>query len=100
MKTKKKMLNLVMMTVLICATLLLGLPNAEASRVYIGIGTSYGPNVVYVPGHWYYGYWVPGQYVEYAGYPPGDGYVWYQGGVGYRGHWQHGYWGHGHHHHH
>ncbi len=75
---------------------------AQAARVSIGVGTSYGSNVVYIPGHWYHGYWVPGQYVEYAGPAPGSNYIWYEGSIGSNGHWHRGYWGHshGHHHHH
>lgn len=49
-----------------------------------------GPTVVYVPGHWYYGYWIPGQYVPYpAPVIPVDG-VWlgpvYGGSGGLSGH--------------
>jgi len=68
-------------------------------HVYLNIGpaygTTYGPHVVWVPGHWDHGYWVPGQYVEYGGYAPGPGYIWTGGGYHHR-HWHHGYW---HHHH-
>lgn len=86
------------MVVFIFMAFLLTTQVGEAARIYIGVGTTYGSNVVYIPGHWYRGYWVPGQYVEYAGPPPGYGYVWYQGGFDGGHHWRHGHWGHHHHH--
>src|SRR5579872_4635840 len=73
---------------------------SEAAHISVGINTSYGSNVVYIPGHWYHGYWVPGQYVEYAGPAPGTGYIWYEGGFNGSHRWHHGHWGHGGHHHH
>lgn len=69
------------------------------ARVVVNIGlgpiysTPYGSQVSWVPGHWDNGYWIPGQYIEYAGRPPGAGFVWVGGGFdGDRHHWRHGYW--------
>jgi len=101
MKTKIKALRLFLLGMLMVATLVLAVNTSQAAQVYVGVGTPYpygtpyGPSVVYLPGHWYHGYWIPGQYVEYAGAPPGPGYVWYQGGFGWGGGWNHGHWGHG-----
>lgn len=44
-------------------------------------GPVYAPSVVYVPAHWYHGFWVPGQYVQYTTpvyYGPSEGFVWYR----------------------
>ncbi len=100
-KTPNKRFCLLLLATLTFITLLLSVNPVEAARVAIGIGTYYGSSVVYIPGHWYRGYWIPGQYVEYAGPAPGPSYIWYEGGVGYNGYWRHGHWGHGggHHHH-
>jgi hypothetical protein len=77
-----------------------------AAKIYVNIGTTptpssyyYPSQVAWVPGHWYYGRWIPGHYVEYAPPSPGPGYIWYQGGWDNRGQWHRGYWKHRHHHH-
>ena len=72
---------------------------AQAAEISVGVssGGGYGrtQNIEYVPGHWYHGYWIPGQYAEYAGTPPGEGYVWYEGSYqGDRRNWRHGHWEH------
>lgn len=64
-----------------------------ADRIVLGIGTPYGEDVRWVPGHWYHGYWIPGHYVEYAGSAPGTGFIWVEGGLRDGGrHWHHGRW--------
>ena len=89
-------------TILLLSSLLM-MKSAEAARVVIGVGTGgyYEGNVVWIPGHWHHGYWVPGQYVEYPGASPGPDFVWFGGGY-YGGNWHRGHWGHGggHWHHH
>jgi len=71
------------------------------STVILSIGpaypSTYGPQVVWIPGHWDHGYWIPGQYVEYAGPAPGTGYIWMRGGAYHGHHWHRGHWAHGHH---
>lgn len=98
MRVHTKILSLLTYCAILFFCSFLAINTANAARVVIGVGTHYGPNVVYVPGHWYRGYWVPGQYVEYAGPPPGAGYVWVQGGHDGRHGWRHGHWRRHHHH--
>lgn len=112
---------------------LLAVASSSFARVCIGIGVGsgyYGPPqpvyyapapvyyappppaaVVWMPGHWDRGYWIPGQYVS-AGYPapapvavpvpmataPAPGLVWFAGNWGNGHHWHPGHWGHGCHH--
>lgn len=66
--------------------LLLSINVATAStQIFIQMGPMesayYRPSVVYVPGHWYHGFWVPGQYVQYRTpvyYGPSEDFVWYR----------------------
>lgn len=83
-------------TILLLSSLLM-MKSAEAARVVVGVGVGpgyYEGNVVWVPGHWHHGYWIPGQYVEYPGASPGPDFVWFGGGY-YGGYWHRGHWGHG-----
>ena len=87
-------MKILKISILIILTMLaLNMSVGYASRVVIGVGTSYGEYVRWIPGHWYHGYWVPGQYVEYAGPAPGAGFIWYQGGFDGGHRWHNGHWG-------
>lgn len=72
--------------------------------VYYGPAPAYyppvAPSMAWVPGHWDRGFWVPGQYIEYA-YPvsmaapaPYPNVVWVEGNWDHCRRWHHGYWGH------
>ncbi len=99
MKTKHAYLTLCKVCIIATVTLFLTVGTASASYFSFGVGGGpyydsypgyYNSDVVYIPGHWEYGYWVPGHYVEQAYGPPvvSSPGVWFNigGGGGYHHH--------------
>ena len=62
--------------------------NVAQANVVFGVGSQFGSDVQYVPGHWEGGYWIPGQYVEYT--QPASGFY-MNNGYGDNDHWRRGY---------
>ena len=94
-----KLLNHKMRFLALCVVMFSALfINVADARVMVGVnlqgGGGYAPQVIYVPGHWYHGYWITGRYVEYAGPAPGFDFYWIDHPYYRDHHWRRGYWRH------